>query len=171
MNLSIQEVKMSGLAAYMPAVLHPGVETCSAIYEQNRHRIYSLAFWMTDHELVAEELMTHTFCRAFSRTDAPDAEEIDQALIAELREYMPLGPLTLDCAPCHQVLSVRHNTLRVDLERAVIQLPDTEKMIFLMHDVEGYDHARIARLLGMTEDSSRQGLHQARLRVRELLAQ
>jgi len=42
------------------------------------------------------------------------------------------------------------------LERAVIQLPDTEKMIFLMHDVEGYDHARIARLLGMTEDSSRQ---------------
>ena len=84
---------------------------------------------------------------------------------------MPLGPLTLDCAPCHQVLSVRHNTLRVDLERAVIQLPDTEKMIFLMHDVEGYDHARIARLLGMTEDSSRQGLHQARLRVRELLAQ
>jgi RNA polymerase sigma-70 factor (ECF subfamily) len=65
---------------------------------------------------------------------------------------------------------VRRNTLRVDLERAVIQLPNTEKMIFLMHDVEGYDHAHIARLLSITEDSSRQGLHQARLRMRELLA-
>ncbi len=170
MNLSVQEAKMTGLAAYMPAVLQPSVESSSAIYEQNRHRIYSLAFWMTDHELAAEELMTHTFCRAFGSADAPSAEEIDRALISELREYMPLGALTLDCASCHEVLSVRRNILRVDLERAVIQLPDTEKLIFLMHDVEGYDHARIARLLDITEDGARQGLHQARLRMRELLA-
>jgi DNA-directed RNA polymerase specialized sigma24 family protein len=170
MNLSIQEAKMSGLAAYMPAVLQPSVESTSAIYEQNRHRIYSLAFWMTDHELAAEELMTHTFCRAFARTDAASVEDIDRALIAELREYLPLGTLTLRCAPCTTVLSVRKNTLRVDLERAVVQLPATEKMIFLLHDVEGYDHARIARLLSITEDGSRYGLHQARLRMRELLA-
>lgn len=170
MNLNVQEAKMTGLAAYMPAILQPSVESSSAIYEQNRHRIYSLAFWMTDNELAAEELMTHAFCRAFGRADAPSAEEIDRSLIAELREYIPLGTLTLDCAPCDKVLSVRHNTLRVDLERSVIQLPDTEKMIFLMHDVEGYDHARIARLLSIAEDGSRHGLHQARLRLRELLA-
>jgi len=65
---------------------------------------------------------------------------------------------------------VRSNTLRVDLEAAVIQLPATEKLIFLMHDVERYDHDRVARLLGITERESRLGLHQARLRVRELLA-
>jgi len=170
MNLSIQEAKMSGLAAYLPAILPPSVESLSAIYEQNRHRIYSLAFWMTDHELAAEELMTHTFCRAFGSSVVPSAEQIDQALVAELREYTPLGTLTLNCAPCNKVMSVRNNTLRVDLERAVVQLPDTEKMIFLMHDVEGYDHARIARLLSITEDGSRNGLHQARLRMRELLA-
>jgi DNA-directed RNA polymerase specialized sigma24 family protein len=56
------------------------------------------------------------------------------------------------------------------LERAVVQLPPTEKMIFLMHDVESYDHARIARTLGLTDEESRVGLHQARLRMRELLA-
>ena len=66
--------------------------------------------------------------------------------------------------------SVRRNTLRVDLERAVVQLPPTEKMIFLMHDVESYDHARIARTLGLSDEESRLGLHQARLRMRELLA-
>lgn len=125
---------------------------------------------MTDNELAAEELMTHTFCRAFGRSGAASAEAIDRALIAELRQYMPLGTLTLECAPCHKVLSVRRNTLRVDLERAVIQLPNTEKMIFLMHDVEGYNHPRIAHLLSITEDGSRNGLHQARLRMRELLA-
>ncbi len=170
MNLSTQEVKMSGVAAYLPAILQPNVESSKAIYEQNRHRVYSLAFWMTDHELAAEELMTHAFCRAFGGSAAPSAEEIDQALVNELREYISLGTLTLNCAPCDKVMSVRTNTLRVDLERAVIELPNTEKMIFLMHDVEGYDHARIARLLSITEDGSRNGLHQARLRMRELLA-
>ena len=43
-------------------------------------------------------------------------------------------------------------------------------MIFLLHDVEGYNHARIAKLIGLTENESQNGLHQARLRMRELLA-
>ena len=60
--------------------------------------------------------------------------------------------------------------LRTHLERAVVQLPPTERMIFLMHDVENYDHCRIARYLELTEDQSRNALHQARLRLRELLA-
>ncbi len=171
MSLSIGEVKMTGFAQCLPAVLpSSGVESYRQVYESNRHRIYSLAFWMTDNELAAEELMIQAFCRAFTGTGEPAADDIDRALISELREYMPLGTLTLDCAPCHRVLSVRRNTLRVDLERAVVQLPNTEKMIFLMHDVECYDHARIAHLLEIPEESSILGLHQARLRMRELLA-
>jgi RNA polymerase sigma-70 factor (ECF subfamily) len=165
-----QQARMFGFATYMPAVLQRSVDSYNETYEQNRHRVYALAFWMTDNELAAAELMTHTFCRAFAKGDTPTAEEIDRCLISDLREYMPLGTLTLDCAPCERVLSVRRNILRVDLERAVVQLPNTERMIFLMHDVESYDHARIARTLGLTDDESRIGLHQARLRMRELLA-
>ena len=171
MGISIGEGKMFGFTEYLPAVLdQPRVDHCRTIYEENRHRVYSLAFLMTDNELVAEELMTQTFCRAFAHHASPSAYQVDQALVDELREMMPLGKLTLNCAPCDQVLSVRRNTLRVDLERAVVELPGTEKMIFLMHDVERYDHVRIARLLGLSEDESRCGLHQARLRLRELLA-
>ena len=43
-------------------------------------------------------------------------------------------------------------------------------MIFLLHDVEAYDHARISRTLGVSEQESQFGLHQARLRLRQLLA-
>jgi DNA-directed RNA polymerase specialized sigma24 family protein len=68
------------------------------------------------------------------------------------------------------VSQVRRNTRRADLERAVVQLPSTERMIFLMHDVENYDHARIARTLGISEVESKAGLFQARLKLRELLA-
>ncbi len=171
MSLSIGEVKTSGLAQYLPVNFErTNLESYSKIYERNRHRVYSLAFWMTDHELAAEALMTQTFCRAFAASAKPTADDIDRALISELRECMAIGKLSLKCTPSDRVLSVRSNTMRVDLERAVVQLPNTEKIIFLMHDVERYDHTRIARLLGISKDSSILGLHQARLRMRELLA-
>jgi RNA polymerase sigma-70 factor (ECF subfamily) len=171
MSLSIGEVKMTGFAQYLPAILDRpiNVENYSKTYENNRHHVYSLAFWMTDNELAAEALMTQTFCRAFAASPEPTADDIDRALIVELRDCMDLGTFTLNCAPCDRVLSVRRNTMRVDLERAVVQLPNTEKMIFLMHDVECYDHVQIARLLNISEEASVHGLHQARLRMRELL--
>src|SRR5436190_684871 len=69
---------------------------------------------------------------------------------------------------CHTIYG---NIKRIHLERAVVQLPATEKLIFLMHDVDGYEHSRIARLLGLTEEESRLGLHQARVQIRALIAQ
>jgi RNA polymerase sigma-70 factor, ECF subfamily len=170
MSLSIGEATNLGFAQYLPTLLQCKVDNCREIYELNRHRVYSLAFLMTDNELVAEELMVQTFSRAFADNHESSDEDIDRALIAALREYVDFKPLSLQCAPCERVVSVRQNTRRVDLERAVVQLPATERMIFLMHDVERYEHARIANLLGISEDGSCEGLHQARLRIRELLA-
>src|SRR5271165_3762205 len=167
MSLTSAEAKMFGFAPYLP-VIHPEgrVERAHEIYEQNRHRVYSLAFLMTDSELVAEDLTVEVFCRAFGRQAEPTADEIDRALIDELGSYFDLRTLTLNCTPCDQVISVRNNTLRVDLECAVVRLPHAEKMMFLLHDVEGYDHARIDWLLGVTEEESQRGVHQARLRLR-----
>ncbi len=170
MSLTTQEVEIVGFDAYVPAVLQQGTFSSKEIYQQNRHRIYSLAFWMTDNELAAEELMVRTLSRALAEDANATPHDIDRALIAELRDCMPLGSLSLDCAACDRVLSVRRNILRVEFECAVVQLPSTEKLIFLLHDVERYDHARIAGLLAITEDESRRGVHQARLRLRELLA-
>jgi RNA polymerase sigma-70 factor (ECF subfamily) len=170
MASSIQELKISGFANYLPAVFEGSIERYEEIFRENEHRVYSLAFWMTDNEIAAEELMANTFRRAFAATADPSAEKIDRAFINELRDLMPIGVLTLDCAPATEVLNVRSNVLRVHLERAVVQLPATERLAFLLHDVEGYDHDRVARTLGISEEDSRNGLHQARLRMRELLA-
>jgi RNA polymerase sigma-70 factor, ECF subfamily len=166
---TLQQTNLLSFSGYISAIPRRSATTYKQVYEQNRRRIYALAFWMTDNELAAEELMTSAFCRAFAKSEVPSPEAIDCALIAEARQQTPLGRLTLDCAPCEVVLSVRRSILRIDLERAVVQLPATERMIFLMHDVENYDHARIARTLGLSPEESRLGLHQARLRMRELL--
>lgn len=139
-------------------------------YEGNRHRIFSLAFYMTHNELEAEDVMEGTFCRAFHAHHKPSAEQIDRALVNELRDTRPIGNLTLTAEPVTESGSVRKNTKRCDLEAAVVQLPPTERMIFLMHDVENYDHARIARTIGISEDESKRGLFHARLAVRKILA-
>lgn len=166
----IQQEKISGYLTFLPGVAAECAGKFQAIFEANRHRIYALAFWMTDNEVAAEELMHLAFCRGFARSTEPAAEALDQALVTELREQMPIGVLSLDEGVCFDTPSVRRNTLRVHLERAVVQLPPTERMIFLLHDVEGCDHARIARTLGISQDESRHGVHQARLRMRNLLA-
>jgi DNA-directed RNA polymerase specialized sigma24 family protein len=161
------------LAALLPIVQHAeqtSVDHYRDIFEGNRHRVYSLSFYMSDNELTAEELMTNTFCRAFAASHKPSAESIDRALVTELRELTPIGNLTVQCQPATQVNQIRRNTRRADLERAVVQLPSTERLIFLMHDVENYDHARIARTIGISETESKAGLFQARLKLRELLA-
>jgi len=155
------------ITTYVPA-LQTRKTRYNEIYKENCDRIYSLAFWMTDNELTAEALSSNTFLRAFAKTDEPANEQIDRAFLAEVREFTTIGTLTLNCVANND--SIHGNVKRIHLERAVVQLPATEKLIFLMHDVEGYEHERISRLLGISEDESRFGLHQARVQVRNLIA-
>lgn len=140
------------------------------VYDRDSHKIYAIAFWMTGNELAAEDLTAEIFRSAFTETSSPTIDEVDQALVQQLRKDFHLPIFTLDCPVSTAVKNVRQNTLRVDLERAVIALPATEKLIFILHDIERYDHDRIARLLSITERESRVALHAARLRVREDLA-
>ena len=156
------------------ALLIPAVETRTAkydeIYSEHCHRIYSLAFWMTDNELAAEQLSSNTFLRAFASPTVPGVEQIDRAFLAEIREITNIGTLTLNNSVSAATQNVYGNVKRIHLERAIVQLPATEKMIFLLHDVEGYAHEKIGRLLGMDVQESQLGLHQARLQMRQLIS-
>ena len=160
---------MSNLGILIPAV-ESRTEEYEAIYNEHRHRVYSLSFWMTDNELAAEQMAANVFVRAFSTSASPKAEHIDQAFLDVAREYTAIGDLTLNSTAA-QAKTIRGNVKRVHLERAVVQLPATEKLVFLLHDVEGYDHLRIARLLGIDEKGSQYALHQARVEIRSLVSQ
>ena len=155
-------------------LLIPAVQSHTAkydeIYSEHCHRIYSLAFWMTDNELTAEQLSRNVFLRAFASSDAPQTEQIDLAFLTEIREMMAIGTLTLNNSVSKETKSVYGNVKRIHLERAIVQLPATEKLIFLLHDVEGYSHEKISRLLGMDLQEAQFGLHQARVQMRELIS-
>lgn len=167
---TIPEANLTHTSTPMAATAISSAALRQTAYERNCHRVYAIAFWMTGNELAAEDLMTDAFRSAFLNSSNPGDDEIDQALVGELRKTFDLPVFTLECAASSEVRNVRRNILRVDLENAVLALPATEKLIFVMHDVERYDHDRIGRLLGITERESQLALHQSRLRIRENLS-
>ena len=171
MASGISEAKTTYLTTFLPVQESSEKTAHESIFAENRHRIYSLAFWMTDSEPEAQEIQEFAFARAFAYHPDPTPEEIDRALLNELRERMTIGYLSLQAETCSEILSVRRNTLRVHLERAIVQLPATERLIFCLHDGEGYTHERIAGTLGLTAEESQVGLHEARCRIRELVAE
>ena len=59
---------------------------------------------------------------------------------------------------------------RIDLERAIAQLPDGCRAAFVLHDVEGLDHREVAEALGISEGTSKSQVHKARHRLRRLLS-
>jgi len=58
---------------------------------------------------------------------------------------------------------------RVRLERALVELPPGYRMVFLLHDVQGYEHNEIARIMDCSIGNSKSQLHKARTRLREIL--
>jgi RNA polymerase sigma-70 factor (ECF subfamily) len=60
--------------------------------------------------------------------------------------------------------------LQVDLERAIARLPGGAREIFILHDIEGFTHEEIARMLGVSAGTSKSQLFEARQRLRQLLA-
>ncbi|GBC81545.1 ECF RNA polymerase sigma factor SigW [bacterium HR10] len=58
---------------------------------------------------------------------------------------------------------------RIALERALMALPIGYRTILVLHDLEGYGHEEIARMLGVTVGTTKSQLHKARLRLRRML--
>lgn len=58
---------------------------------------------------------------------------------------------------------------RINLERAIERLPRGYKTVFLLHDVEGYEHNEIADMMGCSVGNSKSQLHKARMKLREFL--
>ena len=77
------------------------------------------------------------------------------------------GSLTIDVGAPDLLLEGSID--RINLERCIEQLPAGYRTMFVLHDIEGYEHNEIAEILGRSIGASKSQLHKARLRLRELL--
>jgi RNA polymerase sigma-70 factor (ECF subfamily) len=132
-------------------------------FESHRHRVFALAFYMTGGELEAEQVLTDTFLRAYRQMPEPDGETVDRSLVAE-PETAPIPVAEATVSP------MQRNVKRPDLEAALGQLPATERIIFLLRDVEGYPTDRVAATLELTPAQVNVALFRARLLLRQELS-
>jgi RNA polymerase sigma-70 factor (ECF subfamily) len=58
---------------------------------------------------------------------------------------------------------------RMDLEQAIAALPAQARMVFVLHDVEGWKHDEIAARMGLSAGTTKAHLHRARQLLQEAL--
>ncbi len=81
------------------------------------------------------------------------------------RDRMHDDPAALD----HVMVPAGRADLTVDFEAAIEQLPPGAREVFVLHDVEGYKHREIAKMLEVTSGTSKRQLHRARMLMRKYL--
>ena len=96
-------------------------------------------------------------------------------LFRSLRQISLDEPYSQDAKTVRREYGSRDDRLagsmdRIALARAIKELPDGYRTIFLLHEVEGYEHQEIAELLECSVGNSKSQLHKAKLRIRELLS-
>lgn len=142
------------------------------IYNSHRHHVYSVAYYMTGNELEAEKILESTFIEALQPANKnPGLKHVDQALLGQLQQRFPLEETAVvasDATATQQAMV--GNVRRTDLEEAVRELSATERLFFLLRDVEGYSAERIAELTSQPVQIVRQTVHAARLHLRQQLS-
>lgn len=91
-------------------------------------------------------------------------------LINKFREHQRKNRDTVSLAVLVQrPTAAKSQNLSIDLKNAILQLPDGYREVLTLHDIEGFKHKEIARLLNIKEGTSKSQLFQARKAMRQLL--
>jgi RNA polymerase sigma-70 factor (ECF subfamily) len=159
------------------------------LYSLHKRRIYSLCLRMVGNIAEAEDLTQEAFLQlhrkiATFRGDSAFSTWLHRlainVVLMQLRKK-GLSLISLDEAmePAPEEgpgrsfgtpdLALSGTIDRLALERAVADLPAGYRLIFILHDVEGYEHNEIAAMLECSIGNSKSQLHKARLRLRDAL--
>ncbi len=166
-------------------------EAFEKLYHMHKGRVYSICLRMVHNPPEAEDLTQEAFLQLFRKIHTFRGESrfstwlhrlsVNVVLMKLRKKKLPMVSLdeTLDTeegeGPKRDVgqedLNLAGTLDRITLEEAIGDLPPGYRMVFLLHDVEGYEHNEIADMMGCSVGNSKSQLHKARLRIRGLLAQ
>jgi RNA polymerase sigma-70 factor (ECF subfamily) len=149
------------------------------LYRSHVARIHSLVRRMLDAD-EADDLTQDVFVRAWQKLPTFRGEAAFGTWLHRLAVNVVLGrrkTLGMERGRYHtgedvlDGVSGRHETpeMTMDFEEAISRLPDGARQVFVLHDVEGYRHEEIARMLGVVPGTSKSQLHHARMALRRYL--
>lgn len=167
-------------------------EAFEHLYHRHKGRVYSLCLRMLGNTAEAEDLTQEAFLQLYRKIHTFRGESafstwlhrlaVNVVLMHLRRKVLPQVSLeeTVETdepgegvkrEPGAEDLSLVGSLDRVALHDAIQQLPPGYRLVFVLHDVEGFEHNEIALMLGCSIGNSKSQLHKARLRLRELLRQ
>ena len=180
----------SSASAELVARAQRGDESAfETLFRQNKQRVYALCLRMIGNTAEAEELTQEAFLQVFRKLHTFRGESafstwlhrlsVNTVLMRLRKKTLTVTSLEEDSAgdesdePRKEYgapdLALTGSIDRLHLERAIAQLPPGYKQMFLLHDVQGYEHHEIAEMLGVSIGNSKSQLHKARMRLRQLL--
>lgn len=166
-------------------------EAFGLLYRKYRNRIHALCLRMVKDPFIAEDVLQESFLCAFRRINTFRGESLFStwlhriAVNAVLMHFrrckttptenaeseMPQEDGELAEGERFRVQDRRllHAVERIELEQAINSLPPGYRIMFVLHDIEGFEHSEIAAILGCTPGNTKSQLFKARRRLRELL--
>jgi RNA polymerase sigma-70 factor (ECF subfamily) len=163
----------------------------ATLFQTHKMRIYSLCLRMTNNTAEAEDLTQDAFLQVFRKLSTFRGDSalstwlyriaVNTVLMRFRKKSIPQLSLdepwstNPDAKPVVREYGSRDHRLagcidRLALMQAIRELPDGYRTVFLLHEVEGYEHSEIAAFLGCSTGNSKSQLHKAKMRIRELLA-
>ncbi len=156
------------------------------IYERYHRRTFSLCLRMMGSQTEAEDLTQEVFIQLFRKIGSFRGDSafstwlhrltVNQVLMYFRRRSVKNERTSDDGEIPEQTVTGSANPRkmqvidRIALKNAIAELPYGYKNVFILHDVEGFEHEEVARLMGISVGTSKSQLHKARLKLRTLLA-
>jgi RNA polymerase sigma-70 factor (ECF subfamily) len=153
-----------------------------ALYEAHVDRVYRLAYRMAGDDELAREFTQETFIRAFERLESFRGEAAlstwlhaiaTSVVLNGLRKVKRSRERETDLGAADGVAGgarAADPDLKDRLHRAIDELPERYRLVFVMHDVEGYTHEEIGAALGVETGTSKAQLSRARAKLRAALS-
>ena len=155
------------------------------LYERYHRRTYSLCLRMTSSQTEAEDLTQEVFIQLFRKIGSFRGDSafstwlhrmtVNQVLMHFRRRSVKNERTSDDGEVPEQTVSGTANpgkmqvVDRIALKNAIAELPNGYRNVFVLHDVEGFEHEEVARMMGISVGTSKSQLHKARLKLRGLL--
>lgn len=160
------------------------------LYRLHSRRVYALCLRMVGNATEAEDLTQEVFLHLLRKIHTFRGESAFTTWLHRLAVNLVLMHLRKKSPPMVSIETTpdpedetalrgvdigTHDLLlegsldRINLGRCIAQLPAGYRTIFVLHDIQGYEHNEIAQILGRSIGDSKSQLHKARTRLRELL--
>ncbi len=157
------------------------------IYRRHFRRVYALSLRMLSDPVQAEDMTQEVFVQLFNKIGSFRGESAFTTwlhrmtvnlILMYFRKASTRSELLTDEG--ETPVQIVHGTEKPDrmpvvdriaLETAISELPPGYRSVFVLHDVEGYEHDEIAKMLNIAAGTSKSQLHKARLKLRQLLRQ